>query len=1038
LVIFGSLFGQEGAEYLIITHNDFAQTINSLAEWKYMKGLQTKVVKLSEIGEDPSNDDIRNFIITAYNTWDPQPEYVLVVGDTGFLPVGQSSPCRSDNHYANMQGDFKAELSVGRFPCQTARECSTMVNKILAYERTPWLEDTLWFKKSTIVIRFDDAGDTTGYYVGDFYYIRDTCMIPDGFSVDSLFWRAGSSWHYQGPDSALCVIEALNNGRGFLVYRGHSVNDWLQPFGGIPESPSLVNGSKLPIIFAGACTSVLTGSSVGEKWLRAGTPDTPKGAVGYIGNTRIGSYAGFRHHLNRAFFKAICIEDSLILGHAFLRAKDSLYANYPNDTASYVECNLLGDPTLQLWTEVPKSMTVQHPGVIEVDVPIDLVITVYDTESQLPIQGALVTLYKPNGPDPEIYESIITNSEGIAVFENLTVPTSGIMYATVTFQNCVPYQGEIQVYQMMTDDPLALAYNGNRHLVRKPRSEELHLVYTNEDEIIYRYSSNGGTDWSLPETIGAGEFPALALDSDNLPSVAWTDEEGGLWYRRKTSTTSWSDVYHLDNPTSSVDLHLNSPPSIAIHESNPNTVHILVTRSGLIPQYKHTYAHTLEDFAFPINDPGQGWFDIIEEKLGPLEPPLRSFPSIARCEVNNSLHATWQRVDTICYAAKPRNDWWVNWGAPFELDGLQSAHPFVETYGDSIFAVWQNQAAEDVYRGYRHLRDSSFQWVNFSQTSVSSSYPVNASGFFTAYAEETAQGSPYDIYYKVRPYDDRINISNTPYNSRYPQCAARFTLYPYLYTAWLDRDSAPYEIRFRKIRHLTPPDMAYLSSSNGQSLPSPYLVARDSFIDGWQIPVDMGNMATTYQFRLIPGYAYKAKAVVYHEASGPWSGRIKIDNNLQFTVTYNANVPETLECWIPPALYEDSLLIVSFNRIAGDFAAIGPIYIYRYEYEGGGGPMSQQSQPTHHASITVFPNPFREKLNITYQTASQNKTDLKIYDVTGRLVRQFALPSRESFNHITWDGIDDKGRAVPQGVYFLRVDNPDSGDILCQKVLRIR
>ena len=73
LVIFGSLFGQEGAEYLIITHDDFAQTINSLAEWKYMKGLQTRVVELSEIGENPSNEDIRNYIISAYNTWDPQP-----------------------------------------------------------------------------------------------------------------------------------------------------------------------------------------------------------------------------------------------------------------------------------------------------------------------------------------------------------------------------------------------------------------------------------------------------------------------------------------------------------------------------------------------------------------------------------------------------------------------------------------------------------------------------------------------------------------------------------------------------------------------------------------------------------------------------------------------------------------------------------------------------------------------------------------------------------------------------------------------------
>lgn len=53
-----------------------------------------------------------------------------------------------------------------------------------------------------------------------------------------------------------------------------------------------------------------------------------------------------------------------------------------------------------------------------------------------------------------------------------------------------------------TDDPLALAYNGNRHLVRKPRSGELHLVYTDHDKVIYRYSSNGGTDWTLPEIIG--------------------------------------------------------------------------------------------------------------------------------------------------------------------------------------------------------------------------------------------------------------------------------------------------------------------------------------------------------------------------------------------------------------------------------------------------------------------------------------------------------------------------------------------------------
>jgi hypothetical protein len=146
----------------------------------------------------------------------------------------------------------------------------------------------------------------------------------------------------------------------------------------------------------------------------------------------------------------------------------------------------------------------------------------------------------------------------------------------------------------------------------------------------------------------------------------------------------------------------------------------------------------------------------------------------------------------------------------------------------------------------------------------------------------------------------------------------------------------------------------------------------------------------------------------------------------------------SLECWIPPALYEDSVLTVSFNRIAGDFAAIGPIYIYRYEYEAGSsGPMAQQGQPIDNASVAVFPNPFTEKLNIAYQIPGQSRIDLMLYDVTGRLVKQFDLPSCASFCHIIWDGVDDHGRMVPQGVYFLRIDNPDSGDILCRKVLKV-
>ncbi len=442
----------------------------------------------------------------------------------------------------------------------------------------------MWFIKSTIVIRFDHAGDTTGYYVKDLRYIRDTCMIPAGFVVDSLFNRAGQGWHNQGPDSARHVIDALNDGRVFLVYRGNSAGDWYSPFNGIPDSARLTNGAKLPIVFGGCCTSVLQSSSVGERWLRAGSPDILKGAVGYIGNTREGK-AFCRHHLNRAFFKAILTEDSLILGHAFLRAKDSLYnalSSMPDSQyIYYVECNLLGDPTLQLWTEVPHPMIVEHLPAVEMGVPVMLVVSVKDSASLEPIQGALVTLYKPGPTLPEVFRYEFSNNEGEAVFRNLTVPAPGTMFVTVTGKNRVPYQGVIQVYEMITDNPLALAYNGNRHLIRRPNTEEFHLVYTNDGKIVYRCLPNGDGNWSLPVSIGEGQFPAIALTCPYLPLVAWTDSIGGLWYGRKGAGGQWT-VTHLYNPGPS-DPIVNSPPSIADYcgaEGLPDTVHILVTVSS--------------------------------------------------------------------------------------------------------------------------------------------------------------------------------------------------------------------------------------------------------------------------------------------------------------------------------------------------------------------------------------------------------------------------------------------------------------------------
>ena len=72
---------------------------------------------------------------------------------------------------------------------------------------------------------------------------------------------------------------------------------------------------------------------------------------------------------------------------------------------------------------------------------------------------------------------------------------------------------------------------------------------------------------------------------------------------------------------------------------------------------------------------------------------------------------------------------------------------------------------------------------------------------------------------------------------------------------------------------------------------------------------------------------------------------------------------------------------------------------------------------------SLHPTPFRNTLIIEYQVGKDVGDDdevrLDIYDVTGRMVRQFAKPPREPFNRIIWDGRGSGGGEVAAGIYFV-------------------
>jgi len=559
-----------------------------------------------------------------------------------------------------------------------------------------------------------------------------------------------------------------------------------------------------------------------------------------------------------------------------------------------------------------------------------------------------------------------------------------------------------------------------------------------------RYSDSGGEVWSLPDSLGEGGFPAIVLDSDDNPLVTWTDGDT-LFFSRKNPEQGWEQTEYTFGSLQP------SHPSIVVttpEVTDIDSVHILVRLSRSVRPY-----NTINELSFTVPNPQSYHSNTIDYSSGANMITLE-FPSVAK-DYENTLHASWMHADTIFYGIRQEAESnWDVWEEPFYYWGHNSAHPFVEIYGDSIFVVWQNESDNEVYRGYRYLQDSLFSWENLSQTSnTPSTYPVNTSGMVTTFVDRSSPFNAYDIFWKTSPDDPLHNISNTRLvKSTFPHTSLwiREQYLPVQYTVWLEGNTSPYEIKCKESiigygpgkgrDSLSIP--AYFTSIPGSETPSLYLTKRDSFISNWQVPVDIGNEEVTYKFPLEPDYKYKLKTIAYQEKEDKWKTKVVIDGEEIGEIEYKPYKPETLECMIPESFYKDSLIEITFKCDDGDFAATGPIYIYRYEYgkEGKGGrsgPMLQGTVNRNKFSLSISPNPFNRILNVRFQSSKEQNLSIKVYDVTGRLVKDIYEGMINGRKVVNWHGDNNSGRTVAQGIYFLRVVNTKSNKTFCKKVLKI-
>lgn len=72
------------------------------------------------------------------------------------------------------------------------------------------------------------------------------------------------------------------------------------------------------------------------------------------------------------------------------------------------------------------------------------------------------------------------------------------------------------------------------------------------------------------------------------------------------------------------------------------------------------------------------------------------------------------------------------------------------------------------------------------------------------------------------------------------------------------------------------------------------------------------------------------------------------------------------------------------------------------------------------------PNPFNPHTTISFTVPQADLVDLSVFDLQGQLVTTLLRERVSAGQHdITWNGRDNRGRTVPSGVYFYRLQAND-------------
>jgi hypothetical protein len=307
-----------------------------------------------------------------------------------------------------------------------------MVYKLLYYEN-PTAADLDWMGAACFIAS-DDAGlmaERTHRYVIQNY------LVPAGMECDTIWDRTGG-YTYE-------ITDCVNAGKSIVCYSGHgSTGGW----GCVPfyqnDVRNLSNPNEYPFVLSHACVTGTYNISecFGETW----PIEINKAGIAFWGASA-NTMWDEDDILEKRMFQAAFTETCYAIGDMTDKALYYLYQYYSGGGSSryYLDCyNVMGDPSLDLWTSAAESLDVDCPSIVTTGTnPVS--VTVQDPGGA-PVFGALVCLHKSG----EVFETGYTDASGQVTLYPSAL-TMGFIDITVTAHNHLPSLGVIEVGQAKGD-----------------------------------------------------------------------------------------------------------------------------------------------------------------------------------------------------------------------------------------------------------------------------------------------------------------------------------------------------------------------------------------------------------------------------------------------------------------------------------------------------------------------------------------------------------------------------------------------------------